>query len=222
MTGGSTSSGGSNPGGASGTGGGGATAGGPSGGTGGASVPGFPRYGVLDDFNREGPALGVDWTGGVDAYELVDQTLTCGDAYCPPVVFDREFGPEQEVFGTLASFSAASGEINLILKAQDPRPTCDFIEVLYMPNREQISLHACWETSWHTLGTIDIALEPGDQLGGRLGGDGLIELFRNGVRVGRFDANDIPFIGLPGRIGVNGLVASDTENVWDDFGGGGE
>jgi hypothetical protein len=223
---GGTSSGGASTGGSSGTssGGsqsGGSTAGGSSstGGSAGAVVPDFPTTRVLDDFARSGPSLGSDWSGALDEYELRDEALTCSANYCPGAFWEQEFGIEQEVFATLVSFSSASNEINLVLKAQGSTE-CDLVELLYSPTRRQLLLEACWETAWHSLGTVDIAFEPGDQLGGRVGSDGFVDLFRNGVRVGRFDANAVPFIDSTGRIGVNGVASGAEANVWDDFGGG--
>ncbi|HEX6273976.1 MAG TPA: hypothetical protein VFZ53_13100 [Polyangiaceae bacterium] len=216
---GATSTGGSGTGGSN---GGSANTGGSSpvgGNAGGTGVPDFPRFGVLDDFNRSGPSLGSNWGGALDRYELRERALTCSVTYCPAVFWAREFGVEQEVFATLVSFSNESNEINLVLKGQQSTE-CDLMEVLYSPAREELWLEACWETSWHTLGIIDISLEPGDQLGGRVGSDGFVDLFRNGVQVGRFDANDFPFIGTGGRIGANGVASGDEANVWDDFGGG--
>ena len=181
----------------------------------------FPRYGVLDDFARE--ALGADWSGATDSYSIESGALYCSADFCPGVYWAEPFGVTQEVFATLVAFPSDSPEINLVLKAQ-ASTTCDLLEILYSPPRERLSVEACWDGdgNWRSFGFVDIALEPGDQLGGRVGADGFVELFRNGVRVGRFDASDFPFIGDEGRIGVDGLTAFAQPLVWDDFGGGGE
>jgi hypothetical protein len=213
-------SGGSNTGGFSATSG---SAGAGTAGIGGSGVPTFPAYGILDAFDREGPELGLDWTGGTTSYELTEQALTCTTDYCEGMFWSEDFGVAQEVFATLSSFSNRSQEINLVLKAQGDT-NCDLIELFYSPILEQLSVAACWEDvdPWHTLGIVDIAFAPGDELGGRVGTDGFIDLFRNRIQVGRFDANDYPFIDQGGHIGVSGIIAANAEpNVWDDFGGGG-
>lgn len=185
----------------------------------GSSTSDFPRHGVLDDFARE--ELGGDWNGAADSYGIESEALSCSAGFCPGAFWAEPFGVTQEVFATLVSFSSDAPEINLVLKAQSST-TCDLLEILYAPPLERLSVEACWDGdgNWQSFGFVDIALEPGDQLGGRVGADGFVELFRNGVRVGRFDANDFPFIRSEGRIGVDGLTVDGQALVWDDFGGG--
>jgi hypothetical protein len=190
------------------------------GGTGATDGGPFPAYGVLDDFNRPGPALGINWVGDTGAYELVEQTLHCAGGYCPAAFWTQPYGMGQEVFATLTAFSEFAAEINLVLMGQGD-PACDLIEVLYAPVRNEVLIEACWDGSWNSFGSVSVSFEPGDQLGGRLNRNGIIEVFKNGSPVGSVDASAFPFLGMPGRIGVN-AVADETEpDVWDDFGGGG-
>jgi hypothetical protein len=179
---------------------------------------------VLDDFNREGPTLGITWVGAVDAYAIANQALTCTTEYCPAVLWEDSFGPTQEVFARLVAFTDTTPEINLVLKAQGDID-CDLIELLYDHPETQVLIEACWGNgSWYGFGAIDVTLELGDQLGGRVRADGFIDVFRNGTLIGSVDANDFPYIDQAGRIGVNGWnpdSTSLTQNVWDDFGGGG-
>jgi hypothetical protein len=50
---------------------------------------------------------------------------------------------------------------------------------------------------------------------------GFIDVFKNEVLVDSVDANDYPYIGMEGRIGVNAVSDPNVPDVWDDFGGGG-
>jgi hypothetical protein len=190
------------------------------GGTGATDGGPFPLYGVLDDFNRPGPALGINWVGGASSYDLIDQTLQCAGGYCPAVFWHQAFALDQEVFATLTAFSLNAQEINLVLMGQGD-PACDLIEVLYSPVRNEVLIEACWDGSWNSFGAIAVSFEPGDQLGGRLNRNGIIEVFKNGSPVGSVDANAFPFLGMPGRIGVNAVSDANVPDVWDDFGGGG-
>jgi hypothetical protein len=190
------------------------------GGTGAADGGSFPAYGVLDDFNRAGPALGINWVGATSSYDLVDQTLQCAGGYCPAVFWTQPYGMVQEVFATLTAFSEYAAEINLVLMGQGD-PACDLIEVLYAPVRNEVLIEACWDGSWNSFGSVSVSFEPGDQLGGRLNRNGLIEVFKNGSPVGSVDASAFPFLGMPGRIGVNAVSDETDPDVWDDFGGGG-
>jgi hypothetical protein len=192
-------------------------------GTAGSVSVAFPSYGVLDDFNREGPALGISWVGAVGYYEIANQTLTCSASYCPAVLYEVSFGPVQEVFAKLVMFNETTPEINLVLKAQG-NVDCDLLEVLYEHQSGRVLIEGCWSGSWHSLGTIEVSLELGDQLGGRVGSDGFLQVFKNGTLAGSVDANEYPFIDQAGRIGVNGVNWDGAETVvngWDDFGGGG-
>ena len=180
----------------------------------------FPVTRILDTFDREGPSLGVNWVGDVNAYDIVDQTLQCGGGYCPPTFWYQAFGPSQEVFATLAGFSEIASEINLVLAAQGDT-ACELIEVLYAPDRQVVMIEACWDGSWRSFGTVDVFFEHGDQLGGRLLSDGFIYVYKNGVLAGSVDANAYPYIGMSGRIGVNAVSDPDVPDAWDDFGGGG-
>jgi hypothetical protein len=191
------------------------------GGTGATDGGPFPAYGLLDDFNRPGPALGINWVGDTSSYELIEETLHCAGGYCPAVFWTRPFGVgQQEVFATLTAFSEYAAEINLVLMGQGD-PGCDLIEVLYAPVRNEVLIEGCWDGSWSSFGSISVSFEPGDQLGGRLDRNGNLEVFKNGSPVGNVDASAFPFLGMPGRIGVNAVADENEPDVWDDFGGGG-
>jgi hypothetical protein len=159
--------------------------------------------------------------GSTGLYEIRSQALYCPADYCQAVFWHERFGLAQEVFATLVSFSDSSPEINLVLKGQAGELDCNLIEVLYAPPREELLIEACWNDAWSTLGRIGVRVELGDQIGGRVRSDGFVEVFKNGELLDAVDANRFPFIASEGYVGVNGIVGpGESENVYDDFGGG--
>lgn len=199
----------------------GGVAGGLGGGGGGAGRGGssalmdFPQTGVLDDFNRMGPALGAQWSGETAEFSLKEQALWCENCV-GAVLWDEPFGERQEVFATFQGFDNDANEINLVLKAKGSS-TCDLVEVLYSPAMTSVRIAYCAENQWFDLDETPLLLEPGDRFGARAYADGKVEIFHNATRVTTYDVSDFPF--KFGRIGVNG-VASDNGLTWDDFGGG--
>jgi hypothetical protein len=195
-------------------------------GTGGSNAAGatsepFPSYGVLDDFNRPGPEVGTNWIGAVTAYSVSDEQLDCVGNYCAGTFWHEKFGAVQEAFVTLAYFDLEAQESNLVIKAQGDKD-CDLMEIAYLPWMGRVEVIAC-AGGFYSLGSVQVSFAPGDQLGARARADGFIEVFKNGSRIGLFDANSYPFIDQSGYIGVNGFTGTGvTSNGWDDFGGGGE
>jgi hypothetical protein len=175
--------------------------------------PAFPATGVLDDFDREGPALGEKWTGL--EYSLAEQALWC-ELCAAPALWGAVFGSQQEVFAKLAAFGNDAGEINLVLKAQNA-DGCDLIEVLYSPAEHTTFVAYCVAGEWTNLEAKPLTLSPGDRFGARALANGSVEIYAGDELVITIDASGFPYEG--GRIGVNG-VSGDTGLSWDDFGGG--
>lgn len=178
-------------------------------------LPDFPATPVLDDFNRLGVGIGLQWLGGAEKYSLKEQALWC--AFCGgAALWSTPFGSEQEVFATYAGFDPTAMEINLVLKAQ-LLTDCELIEVLYSPAEATARVAYCVSGAWTDSEKVPLMLHPGDQFGGRAHADGTVELFVNGTSVASIDASGFPH--QEGRIGVNGL-SGPAGNRWDDFGGG--
>jgi hypothetical protein len=185
-------------------------------GTGGSGdPPDFPATDVLDDFNRPGPALGLSWIGGTDAYSIKEQALWC-ELCTSAALWSAVFGPEQEVFAKLVHFDADAAEINLILRAQSS-PDCDLIEVLYAPVNSTVRIAYCSDDMWTDLEVTPVTVKPGDRLGGRARANGFIEIYVNQQLITTVDASGFPF--ETGRLGVDG-ISGVNGNQWDDFGGG--
>lgn len=175
----------------------------------------FPATAVLDDFERDDGDPGPSWTGSVSDFELEAGWLVDRAGTGRALFWTQRFGAAQEVFATLSRFDPAASEINLILKAQD-NTDCEFVEVMYHPNSEEVAIAYCAEGTWTELGGTPIVLAPGDTLGARIAAGGRVEVFQNGTRFMIADTAGYPYQD-GGRIGVNSL---DPGAAWDDFGGG--
>jgi hypothetical protein len=180
----------------------------------GALAGAFPASDVLDDFNRADAGLANGWTGGTDNYAVHGEQLSCA-ACSVSVLWSAPFEAEQEVFATFAGFDADAQEMNLVLRAQDS--SCEQIEVLYSPAAGHVRIAYCVDWAWTDLEPIELLLEPGQQLGGRIDADGTVQLFVDGQQIGSVDVSAYPH--QVGRIGVSG-IAGDLGLSWDDFGGG--
>jgi hypothetical protein len=188
--------------------------------TAGALGVAFPSTSVLDDFARPDGELGDSWLGATDEFSLHDEQLLDTTDAGQPLLWSERFGPNQEVFATLASFAAESREINLVLKAQEVGNPCDLIEVMYEPTHSRIGLDFCVNVnSWTNLKKFDVALSPGDQLGARASANGKVVVYRNGQPIATFDTSGFPY-QKDGHIGVNALSVPEDPATWDDFGGG--
>lgn len=175
----------------------------------------FPATPVLDDFDREGPEPGLSWLGAADAFSIVEKALWCGSCGAA-ALWEKSFGPEQEVHATLRAFDNDASEINLVLKGQND-PNCELVEVLYSPASNTVRIAYCTDQGWTDLPEQKLTLEAGDRFGGRALADGQIEVYVNEQLVATFDASGFPHAS--GRIGVNG-VSAESGLSWDDFGGG--
>jgi hypothetical protein len=181
---------------------------------GGGGAAAFPATDVLDDFERA--LLGENWQGSALDYPIVEGELTCMNCL-DAALWHATFGAQQEVFVTLAAFTAETSEINLVLAAQ--APNCELIEVMYMPDEGRIIPAFCTGGVWENdFQSIYIELEPGHQLGARLDAEGNLGVYLNGDLLNSYDVSAFPHQG--GQIGVNGVAAEGAFDAWDDFGGG--
>ena len=180
--------------------------------TGGA--PGqFPTTGILDNFNRQD--LGSNWSGDGTSWGIVANHLQCG--YCLfPEFWTELYGASQEAYLTITSFSPATDEVNVVMKAQDP--SCNQIEIRYAPVDKQIRIDYCFDGTWRSTASFDRTLQPGDRFGGRANADGTVDIFVKGTAVKQYDLHDFPY--KSGHIGVSGATPDGTQIAVDDFGGG--
>ena len=184
---------------------------------------GFPRTGVLDNFNRADGALDANWAGNTAAYEVTGDKLAVEggeDVYWR----STSFGVDQEVYVTLSNIEGTSAEIGLILKSQsDTGYSPGLIDVLYDPVRQQVQV---WTYSvsnsrgWSRSGTnLPATFVNGDQFGARVKADAAtVEIYRNGQLIGSRPVAGWPYLANSGYIGLFNVDAAGT--VLDNFGGG--
>lgn len=199
-------------------------------GAGGAGVEStFPATGILDDFNRSG-ALGSQWFHPqVENYEVNAERLECTlCSFVHPALWREPFGPNQEVYATLAAFNegtadgkgAGTSEISLILLSQGG--SCDEIQVVYSPssNPPTVAVDICRQPNFFTLWRTERTLDVGSRLGARVLPGNQIEVWVNDERIRTVDASVWEFTS--GYIGVtaHNFPAAPTTIAWDDFGGG--
>jgi hypothetical protein len=183
----------------------------------GGSGRAFPVSAVLDDFDREDGGLGSNWAGPTEHFTIEGQTLHDLTSDGAPVVWTTKFGAAQEVFAKLTQFVESAAEINLVLRAQDGFNGCDFMEVLYKPNRKEVGVDYCADNEWHTAGSTAASFAAGDEFGARITAEGKVSVFINRQLVTTFDASGYPHRD-GGHIGVSAFEGGVA--AWDDFGGG--
>jgi hypothetical protein len=200
----------------------GATTAGASGGRAGSAgaATSFPATGLLDDFNRSS-GLGTQWFHPqTNNYIISGERLECTSCvFVHPSLWAEQFGPNQEVYATLAAFEGGTSEISLILLSQGG--SCRDVEVVYAPDLESIRVDICRRPGVFTyLWTTERTLAIGDRLGGRVLPGNQIEVWVNEERIATVDASSWEFAS--GYIGVTGHnhETNPTTIAWDDFGGG--
>jgi hypothetical protein len=191
----------------------------------------FPATCVLDDFNRADGDPGINWlieTAG--NYDVMGQQLTTpapsmmGQSVTPgTALWSDVLGPTQEVFVTLASFTPADYELELLLKAQAGPVECGSLQVSYHQGTLDVSKCELSDHLYIALppGSMMVTFAPGDQLGARATAAGVLTVYKNGQKLGTWDATGFSGYAASGRIGIESDGAKDAL-AYDDFGGGGQ
>ncbi|MBP7691322.1 MAG: hypothetical protein KA764_05370, partial [Anaerolineales bacterium] len=184
-----------------------------------ATVP-FPSTTILDTFDRPDSGLGSNWAGAIGGYAIVsNQASVIGgsDVYWAPAAY----GPDQEVYVTIAAVSATSNEQDLLLKAQTPGTYGGgVIEVWYdaAGGRAQVWTFANSQ-GWVQHGAdLPVAFAAGDQFGARARADGTVEVYRNGTLLGVRSVASWPYAANGGYVGLWFVNAAGVR--LDNFGGG--
>ncbi len=181
---------------------------------------GLPFANVLDTFNRDNGRIGKKWIGANSGYRITSNEL---DVRNGGAIFWKanSFGKNQEVFVTLIKVDPAGGEIDLLLKGQNPASWGDgVIEVMYEPAKHRVQILVfIFPQDWTQCGTdIPVTFLDGDQFGARAKANGAVEVYRNGALIGSCDASKWSFTANEGYIGLWFIEAYDA--VADNFGGG--
>lgn len=192
----------------------------------------FPTTSLLDDFNRAdtGPPPSGSWdSAGLDlaSSALSVVSNTCKSANTGGGAWGTTFGPDSEVYTTLATLMGANQRVRLYLRAQqtggatldgymvdfqrvDANPGCD-MKIFRIDNDANTQLGS-------TVSETGGALVTGNELGADVVGTTITGyIFRSGawgsVISNTGDANY-------GSAGLIGMASTDSTARMDDFSGG--
>jgi uncharacterized protein YjiK len=179
----------------------------------------FPQTGILDSFNRADGAIGTNWTFDTASFKITGNQLV---ATSGGMIFWKaaSFGPEQEAYITFVNIDAATTNMDLLLKSQTTSKD-SFLEVGYNPVKKIILVESYTKAQGYvTYGaSIPVTFSNGDQLGVRVGADGKVNTYKNGVLLGVRDVSAWTNYTNGGYIGL--LSWGGTPNTtYDNFGGG--
>jgi hypothetical protein len=177
---------------------------------------------LLDNFNRPDGRIGQNWGQLPSDFRVSAQRLDPGNAGSA-VWRAAEYGGDQEAYVSLKTIDLAGGanqELGLLLKvAHEGNTVTTAVRVTYSPAMKVLNVYLYTQpATWQPAGDpISIEYMPGDRLGARARSDGMVELFRNDVKVGSVNLG-ASLGGRGGKIGV--YVAGAANSVFDNFGGG--
>jgi hypothetical protein len=189
---------------------------------GGGGTISFPTTRFLDRFNQPDGTPSAAWLfSNPGAWYVASNTLESqGDPGA--AIWSRPFGPTQEVFLTLSSFSEADLEIELLLKNKTVVDECECINVTYnvFDGPRQLFVTTCNDGNFTGWGPpFPVVFSPGDQFGARTYPDGKLDIYLNGSIILTRNLSGWSGASEGGRIGVFAYGISGELRI-DDFGGG--
>jgi glucose/arabinose dehydrogenase len=178
----------------------------------------FPTTSILDSFNRANGPLGAPWTT-TSLMSIQGNALQVTGPGAISVFSASIFGPDQECYLTLGTIPANPTEMDLMLKVQGLTGDTGHIEIWYDKANQRVVISTFHPTAgWQQWGVLSgVTFAAGDRLGGRAFATGVVEVFKNGAKLGQVSVTGWPFYALGGRLG---LTMGATGAVLDDFGGG--
>lgn len=183
----------------------------------------FPASNLLDDYNRADGRLGANWSGAtkLDQYRISANQVdvTKGGA----VLWNTEYGVDQEAFITLTALDSTSTHHTLLLKGRGVNATQGAILVSYDARNQRITIEALDPGyGWRTVSVVaNITMAAGDTLGARAMADGSVKVYVNCLPVGTADTTTVVgnrYVNVGGRIGLFFHQAANA--AFDNFGGG--
>lgn len=183
----------------------------------------FPASNLLDDYNRADGRLGANWSGAtkLDQYRISANQVdvTKGGA----VLWNTEYGVDQEAFVTLTALDSTSAHHTLLLKGRGVNATQGAILVSYDARNQRITVQALDPGyGWRTVSVFaNITMAAGDTLGARAMADGSVKVYVNCLPVGTADTTTVVgnrYVNVGGRIGLFFHQAANA--AFDNFGGG--
>lgn len=192
----------------------------------------FPSTGILDNFNRadEGPPPSASWSAWVSpGLQVVSNQMAPNDNGDNAASYNPTFGPDQEVYWTLATKAAVSGTYNTLALRTDPT-TNDGYQVEHFNQTDTVTetlyLQKIVSTVYTQLGaSVSQILSSGDSFGARAIGTTLEIWYKasGGSWTLLASRTDSAFSGASPN---NQLAAytygalSTTTQRFEDFGGG--
>ncbi len=186
----------------------------------------FPSTGILDAFNRPDQSLGPPWTDDLAALRVAGNRLTVtsgggGGGGNASALWDATiFASRQEVFTRLVTLPPAPGKFELMVQGLGSESADGYVGVRYDVGPQKLEIRTIAPSGTVTVHRVfaPIVFAPGDRIGVRTSGDGIVAVYRNAELVAATTLIDWPYSQLTGRIGVRFENASGA--VLDDFGGG--
>ena len=175
---------------------------------------------LLDSFNRPDGALGPLWAGHTDGYGIVEQHVDVGSG--GPVYWSSNpFGVNQEACVTFVAVDPDGPLQGVLLKVQQGDWRNGVVAISYDARRGKIIVATHEPGLGHTVdsarGIFNATLSAGDQLGARSLSNGTVQVYVNGLLVGKASVGAF-FIDKSGAIGL--AFANADRAMFDDFAGG--
>jgi hypothetical protein len=200
----------------------------------------FPRTPVLDEFDA---GLSPHWTGDLQSFSTYNGVLALNwDCYYEPpenicgtmsgnLSWDQVFGSSQEAYVVFATMGSGEDyETTLYLKYYQDPWTTTYLHVTYNNLQGTVTVGTVYnyyydDSLYLTHGDpIPVTFEPGDQFGARASSNGLMEVYKNGEKIGERSITDSPIYGGGGQIGIGMVYNPDSPPYIgasiESFGGG--
>jgi hypothetical protein len=176
--------------------------------------------GILDNFNRAGPALGSSWVSGNNGPTIVNNQLQGGDnvgAY-----WQQTYGSDQWVSAKLVQASGCF-DVRLLLKAVGNTHANGLVTINYAKCAgDELRIYTFNPTlnNWSPFNAAIVPLQAGDVISARAQADHVVSVYHNGTLVVSDTLATINAGFDVGRAGQIGLWPSGSNVVLDDFDGG--
>jgi glucose/arabinose dehydrogenase len=180
----------------------------------------FPTTPIVDTFDRANGPIGPSWSGGTGGFDIFSNSMRVLTADGSVVWNAASLGPNQEAYVTVKTLATSAVETDVLLKVQGLSWDTGCIEVWYDRAASAVRV-VTYEVGggWVDRGILNgVTLVNGDQFGARAMANGIVEVFRNGTKLGEVSVATWPHAQQGGRIGFY-FVGAVNELV-DDFGGG--
>ena len=186
-----------------------------------ADITGFPTTPVQDAFNRPDGALFKGWIDELGSLQIEGGQLTATGTVGDAIWTRNSYGPDQEVYFTLATPSTAPGACHdLYLEVLGDSRDAGCVRARYDSWVGEVRIDSYTpEEGWQLRGgPVPAIVLPGDQIGAKVSPNGTVVVYRNGEGLAIGSVAGTTLEGLGGRIGVG--MENAPGAMFDNFGGG--